>query len=104
MTAQKVYARHAQIVPRSAGTASSARHRISNEDVLWADLIFAFEVRHKRQIQQRFGPLLDTRTLLVLDIPDEYRLMEAELIEEIEARVQALLPQGSSAPDEENDD
>ena len=92
MTAQKIYARHAQIAARSAGTASSAQHQISADDVLWADMIFAFEVRHRKQIQDRFGTILKARPVLVLDIPDEYELMDTELIEEIEARVQPLLP------------
>jgi predicted protein tyrosine phosphatase len=92
VTAQRMYAGHAHIMVRSAGTASSARHRISADDVLWADLIFAFEARHKQQIQQQFGALLQTRRVLVLDIPDEYQLMDEELVAEIAAQVQSLLP------------
>jgi len=87
VTAQRMYARHAQIAARSAGTAASAQHKISANDVLWADIIFAFESRHKRQIQDRFSELLPPRQILVLDIPDEYRLMDEELVEEISARV-----------------
>lgn len=91
VTAERLYANNSGIFVRSAGTASSARHRINETDILWADTVFVFEQHHKKQLTTRFGSLLQNRQLIVLDIPDEYTFMQPELIEEIEARVDAYI-------------
>ena len=41
--------------------------------------------------QADFNRLLEYKPLHVLDIPDEYQFMDAELIEELKARVLPLL-------------
>lgn len=40
-----------------------------------------------------FGRLLQHKPVHILDIPDEYKFMDPELIDELEARVGALLPE-----------
>ncbi|WP_257658743.1 low molecular weight protein tyrosine phosphatase family protein [Parapedobacter lycopersici] len=69
---------------RSAGTASSARIKISEKIIQWADLILVMEKRHKVILQEKFGNSLQRRKMLVLDIPDEYGYMEPELVEILE--------------------
>jgi predicted protein tyrosine phosphatase len=92
VTAERIYARHPQISVRSAGTANSAQHRVNENDVRWADIIFAFEHRHKQQMRAQFGERLNQCQVVVLDIPDDYKVMDAELIDEIEAGVKPYLP------------
>jgi len=64
---------------------------VSEQDIIWSDIIFAFEYRHKQQIVERFGGLLHQRDVVVLGIPDEYRLMDAELVEEIQSQVEPFV-------------
>ncbi len=65
----------------SAGTASSAKIKITEKLINWADLIFVMEKKHKQQIIEKFSDVLKDKELIVLDIPDEYRYMDEELIQ-----------------------
>ena len=66
---------------RSAGTSPKARVRISDKHVRWADLIFAMEKHHCRQIVERLHDHLDGTRIIVLHIPDEYQYMDAALVD-----------------------
>lgn len=90
-TAEKVYARHELINTRSRGTSQKARRTISADDIQWADVIFAMEYKHRQQLQSRFPGEMAYKEIHVLDIPDEYRFMDRELIQCIEAAVGELL-------------
>lgn len=72
---------------RSAGTASSARRKVSEDDITWADLVFVMESRHARQLRQRFGQLMEGKRVVDLDVPDEYRFMDEELVEILDSGV-----------------
>ncbi len=49
-TAEANYRNDSRVNVRSAGTSSSARKRISEKDLDWADLILVMENRHKKAI------------------------------------------------------
>ncbi|TCC99922.1 protein tyrosine phosphatase [Pedobacter psychroterrae] len=66
---------------RSAGTAASARIKVSEKLIEWADLIFVMEKRHRDQLRERSPILISNKDLVVLNIPDEYQYMDEELIE-----------------------
>ena len=83
-TAEALYRHHPDHAVRSGGTAASARHRVNAQDIAWADLIAVMETEHKRQLTQRFGDLLRHKRLLVLDIPDDYGYMDADLVSAIQ--------------------
>ena len=55
--------------------------------ILWADIIFVMEKKHKERIIQKFGHEIENKPLIILSIPDEYKFMDAELIEEIQTKV-----------------
>jgi len=63
---------------RSAGTAGSARVRVSERLVEWADIIFAMERHHRDILRERFNTEMN---IVVLDIPDEYQYMDEELVQ-----------------------
>lgn len=90
-TAEAVWRRHPMVSARSAGTASDARRKVSVDDIRWADVICVMEEKHKARLLADFTQLLRHKPLHVLDIPDEYRFMDAELVEELERSVGALL-------------
>ena len=75
---------------RSAGTGTSgnARIKISQALIGWADMIFVMEKQHKQIMIERFR--ID-KQIIVLDIPDEYKYMDPELIEMIKTSVAPYL-------------
>ena len=91
-TAEKVVGRWPGVSARSAGTSPRARHTLSIDDIRWADLICAMENKHRNRILANFARDTEGKRIVVLDIPDEYRYMDSELVEEIESAVRALLP------------
>lgn len=83
LTAEQLFKGRAGIEVRSAGTAAGARIRVSETLLRWADLILVMEKNHKNVILETF-PGVSGKTIKVLGIPDEYELMDAELIEILE--------------------
>lgn len=69
---------------RSAGTAASARIRLSEKLLRWADLVLVMEKRHKQVIQERLGDWIADQDIRVLGIQDEYAYMDPELVEILE--------------------
>ena len=49
------------------------------------------EEKHKSRLVAEFSRLLDRKTIRVLDIPDEYKYMDPELVEQLEQSVNAIL-------------
>jgi predicted protein tyrosine phosphatase len=90
-TAETIYKNHADHQVRSAGTEPSARIKISAKLILWADLIFVMEKKHKQRITERFPEEIYEKEIIILDIPDDYQYMDEELIDEIELKVADFL-------------
>ena len=82
---------HLFLSVRSGGTSPNARHKVSVEDVRWADVILVMEEKHKSRLVAEFTRLLDGKPVHVLDIADDYKYMDPELIEQLEQSVTALL-------------
>ena len=83
-TAESIFSESEEHVVRSAGTARSARVKVSEPMLLWADLIFCMEEKHKELLKKRFPMATRDAQLIVLHIEDEYKYMDSELIEELE--------------------
>jgi len=79
-TAEQVWRRQPGISVRSAGTSRNARRTVSADDLQWADIVFVMEEKHKSRLVASFRSLLQSKRLVVLDIPDEYQYMDPELI------------------------
>lgn len=90
-TAEHVWRNHPDIKVRSAGTSPNARRKVSSGDIRWADIIMVMEEKHKIRLKAEFNRLLTYKTIHVLDIPDNYRYLDPELIAELQACVPALL-------------
>lgn len=90
-TAERVFRSHAGICVRSAGTSPNARKHVSVEDVRWADLIFVMEEKHKSRLVAEFTQLTVRKRIYVLDIPDDYKYMDPELVELLQQAVTPLL-------------
>ena len=70
---------------------SNARRKVSEDDIRWAEVIFVMEEKHKSRLAAEFTGLIENKTIHVLDIPDEYKYMDPELVEQLEQSVGALL-------------
>ena len=90
-TAEKVYADRPLVIARSAGTNKKARRAVNSADLKWAHVVFAMEQKHRQRLLAEYPGELRHKKLYVLDIPDEYKFMDAELVEEIRASVDPLL-------------
>lgn len=90
-TAEQMWRKHPAVSARSAGTSPNARHTVSAEDIQWADVILVMEEKHKSRLKAEFTRLLDHKLIHVLDIPDDYKYMDPELVEMLEQSVSSLL-------------
>lgn len=90
-TAEALWRKKTGFQARSAGTSPRARKTVGAADIQWADIIFVMEKKHKSKLVADFAHLLEQKPLHVLDIPDEYKYMDAELIAELEAAVSFIL-------------
>lgn len=90
-TAEQMWRKHPLVSVRSGGTSPNARHKVSVEDVRWAHVIFVMEEKHKFRLIAEFTRLLDGKPIHVRDIPDDYKYMDPDLVEQLEQSVGALL-------------
>lgn len=86
-TAENIFKNHPEHEVRSAGTAPSARIKINAKLIIWSDLIFVMEKKHKQRIIERFPEETGEKEIITLHIPDNYQYMNQELIEELNAKV-----------------
>ena len=88
-TAETIFRNDSRFNVRSAGTNSSARKKLSEKNLNWADLICVMENKHKKRILSDYTHL-DLVPIFVLDIPDEYQYMDQELIWMLKASVEDI--------------
>ena len=87
LTAEKVFAGLEGFKVRSAGTQPGARIVVTDGQIGWADIIFAMEKSHVNLLRRKFGTALDSKRVIALHIPDEYKFMQPELIDELKCQV-----------------
>lgn len=86
-TAETIFKNRSDLNVKSAGTEPSARIKLSAKNIVWADLIFVMEKKHKQRILENFAMEAGGKQIIILDIPDEYDYMDKELMEELQAKV-----------------
>ena len=60
-------------------------------DLVWADIILVMEDKHKSRLLAQYRRVLENKSLHVLDIPDDYKFMDPELVDLIRQSVSAIL-------------
>lgn len=78
VTAERLYRNDARLEVRSAGVRADSPRRVSEADLKWANIVFAMEPEHKSWLITRFEHL-DLPRIDVLDIPDDFEVMDPEL-------------------------
>lgn len=76
---------------RSAGTSDKARIQVNQKMVTWADVIFVMERKHRQILKQLFLKDISEKTLVVLDIEDNYQFNDPELIAILKASLRDYL-------------
>jgi predicted protein tyrosine phosphatase len=90
-TAETIFKNNHEHEIRSAGTATDARIKVNEKLINWAELIFVMEKRHKQLLKEKFNESLAEKQIIVLDIQDNYRYMDEELIEVLKTSVSPYL-------------
>ncbi len=90
-TAEQVWCKHPALSVRSGGTSPNARHPISANDLSWAQVVFVMEEKHKSRLVAECRRLLENKPIHVLDIPDDYKYMDEELVDLLRQSVGAIL-------------
>jgi predicted protein tyrosine phosphatase len=72
---------------RSAGTSDSARIKITAGLINWADRVFVMEKRHLAIIDRKYPTEIKGKSIVNLNISDDYQYMDSELIEILKSRL-----------------
>lgn len=90
-TAETIFKNDQRFKAKSAGTSKTARIRVNENLINWADTIFVMEHKHKERIVDSFEGASRDKEIFVLEIPDEYQYMDEDLIQELEDAVNYYL-------------
>ena len=89
-TAEAIYLNDDRISVRSRGTARAAVQTIRSCDITWADAILVMEDKHRERILADFPGESKFKPVHVLDIPDDYQFMDAELVQLIKSAAEPV--------------
>ncbi len=99
-TAEAVFAAVPGIEAESAGVAPDADNPATPELIAWADIVLVMEPAHRAKLARMFPAALRGKRVVCLDIPDEYGLMDDELITLLWERVPRFVPAVSAGKPE----
>jgi protein-tyrosine phosphatase len=85
-TAESIFKNDNRFSIRSVGTSPKSERKISEKDLLWADLVLVMEKEYRSKILSLYKHLT-LPEIKVLEIPDEYEYMDEELIEVLTDKV-----------------
>ena len=86
-TAERVFAKRADIEVRSAGTSEAALARVNGRMLEWADLIFVMDDHQREALERMFPDDPALARIVCLQIADEYPFLDGELVRLLEERV-----------------
>ena len=93
-TAERVFAKRPDLDVRSAGTSEDALARVNAHMLAWADVIFVMEDEQREALERMFPAHPALARVRCLQIPDDYRFLDEELVRMLEERVAAHLNAG----------
>ena len=91
LTAEKIFDGVNGHNVRSAGTEKNSRIKVTPGLIGWANLIFCFEKKHLRRLQEKYAEELYGKKIVTLNIYDEYEYMDEELQEMLRDYVEEYL-------------
>ncbi|MDH5359567.1 MAG: phosphotyrosine protein phosphatase [Gammaproteobacteria bacterium] len=90
-TAEAVFNEYDGIEAIGAGTNSDAVTPLSGDLIEWADVIMVMEGVHRNKVAKKYRELLKNKRLVVLDVADNYRYMQDELVQLLKEKVSRLI-------------
>jgi len=90
-TAEAIYRNDPRISVRSRGTSNAAVQKLRASDIRWADAIFVMEDKHRSRIIGDFPGEARYTPIHVLDIPDDYKPMDPELMNLLRCAADAII-------------
>jgi predicted protein tyrosine phosphatase len=94
-TAEAIFAGRPDLEVRSAGLDHDSDNLCTPEDIEWADVIFVMEKSHRTKLARKFKAQLRAK-VICLNIKDDYRFMEPELITRLSTGIGRHLPSAHS--------
>lgn len=91
-TGEDVFCEFIDVDAIGCGTNSDAATTVSGDLIEWADVIFVMEQTHRNKVSKKFQALLKNKRLICLDIPDNFKRMDPELVKILEDKVLRHLP------------
>lgn len=89
-TAVAIYRDDHRFAIRSAGLSKNSPHFLTSSDLEWADGLLYMEKEHLEKIRKLF-PNVNLPRAINLDIPEDYKFMDPELIEILKEKIEAIL-------------
>ena len=86
-TAEEVFSNIDGFEAVGCGISKEAPTALSGDLIEWADVIFTMENIHRAKVTQKYSQLLKNKRLICLDIPDNYSLMQPELVDLLKDKV-----------------
>ena len=90
-TAESIYSDDSRYDVKSAGISKNAQVKLSEDLIIWADIVFVMENKFKDIIVDLYPIEFISTKIVSLDIPDTYYYMEPQLVELIKSRVNSFL-------------
>ncbi|MFD0749803.1 protein tyrosine phosphatase [Mucilaginibacter calamicampi] len=91
-TAEFIFKNDARFNIRSAGLSPKSDRRLTETDLLWADLTLVMETEHRARLKELYS-IAGKKPIEVLYIPDEYEFKDEELVEMLQTKINSLLGQ-----------
>ena len=91
LTAEKICEKVSGYSVRSARTEKAARIRVTEGLVGWADWIFVMEKKHADRLRSKFPASIQGKQVICLQIPDNYKYMQPDLVEILQAKLSLYL-------------
>jgi predicted protein tyrosine phosphatase len=85
-TAEYMFKNDSRFSIRSAGLSPKSDRKLSANDLNWAGLVLVMEPDHRLKIKELYRNL-QLPQIIVLNIPDEYAYMDAELIKLLNEKI-----------------
>lgn len=89
-TAEYIFKNDSRFSIRSVGLREKSEKRITDKDILWANLILTMEDGHKNWIMGLYRHL-ELPPIEVLGIDDDYEYLDPDLIEMLKDRINGTL-------------
>lgn len=90
-TAERLFCKRPDLDVRSAGTDDEALVRVNGRMLDWADRIFTMDAAQGAALEAMFPGHPALRQVVCLDIPDDFRFLQPELVRLLQERVDAHL-------------